>query len=185
MTTVITVYDRDPDDAPVPLGSDHVLYRAVGRPASFGWVDLAEVADDVAADAVRSWASDPTALTGRYQAFHLGEVAAQAYGEAPVDPVTFVNCIRFAPHLHDSAFEAWQRVNRYMVAKPGYRWHRLHRRLDHEAPFGLVNVVEWESPEAWQAAHDEGFRALTEGDLPFTTHPTLCRPVVSPVTTQG
>jgi heme-degrading monooxygenase HmoA len=182
MTTVITVYDREQDDGPVPLGPAHVLHRAVGRPASFGWVDLGEVADDLAPDVVRSAASDPTALTGRYQAFHLGEIAAQAYGEAPVDPVIFVNCIRFAPQQHDAAFEAWQQVNRYMVAKPGYRWHRLHRRLDDDAPFGLVNVVEWESPEAWRAAHDEGFHALTRGDLPFTTHPTLCRPVASPVT---
>jgi hypothetical protein len=85
--------------------------------------------------------------------------------------------MRFAPDRHDEAFAAWQRVNRYMVAKPGYRWHRLHRRLDDHAPFGLVNVVEWESPEAWLAAHDEGFRALAGGDLPFTAHPTLCRPV--------
>jgi hypothetical protein len=66
-----------------------------------------------------------------------------------------------------------------MVTKPGYRWHRLHRRLDDEAPFGLVNVVEWESPQAWRAAHDDGFRRLAGGELPFTAHPTLCRPLAA------
>jgi heme-degrading monooxygenase HmoA len=131
-----------------------------------------------AAAAVARASGVPGAQAGRYDAFHVNERAAAPFDpESPGDPVVFVNCMRFAPEQHDAAFAAWERVNRYMVEKPGYRWHRLHRRLHDDAPFGLVNVVEWESPEAWLAAHDEGFRALTGGDLPFTAYPTLCRSV--------
>lgn len=183
MTTVITVYDLpEGAEAPTALDDGHTLHRAVGNPASFGWIDLGEAASpEAATDLVARAGSRAGALSGRYDAFHANEQPAE-----PFDPqgrgerVVFVNCMRFAPEEHDAAFAAWERVNHYMVRKPGYRWHRLHRRVDPDAPFGLVNVVGWESPEAWLAAHDEGFRALAGGDLPFTALPTLCRAVSAP-----
>jgi hypothetical protein len=178
MTTVITVYDVPADaDAPPSLGAGHVRHRAAGVPAAFGWIDLAmSLSSEQAATAVARASALPGALSGRYDAFHVNDHAAEPFDhDAQGRRVVFVNCMRFEPGQHDAAFAAWEQVNRYMVHKPGYRWHRLHRRLHDDAPFGLVNVVEWESPEAWQAAHDEGFRALTGGDLPFTAFPTLCR----------
>jgi heme-degrading monooxygenase HmoA len=182
MTTVITVYDLpEGTEAPTALGDGHTLHRAVGRPASFAWIDLGESASPASAARVVADAKGrPGALTGRYDVFHINDQPAEAFGpDGDDESVIFVNCMRFAPEQHDAAFAAWERVNRYMVRKPGYRWHRLHRRVDASAPFGLVNVVEWESPAAWQAAHDDGFRALTDGDLPFAAQPTLCRPVAS------
>ena len=182
MTTVITVYDLpDGAAAPTALGDTHTLHRAVGLPAAFPWIDLGESATpDEAALVVAEASGRAGALSGRYDAFHVNDVAAEPFHPGrPDESVIFVNCMRFDPEHHDAAFAAWERVNRYMVAKPGYRRHRLHRRLDDDAPFGLVNVVEWESPDAWRAAHDAGFRALTEGDLPFTAQPTLCRRVTA------
>ena len=180
MTTVITVYDL-PEGAEAPRALDvhHTVHRAIGNPASFGWIDLGESASpEDAARLVADAEERPGALSGRYDAFHVNEHAAEAFDPAGDDErVIFVNCMRFVPEQHDAAFAAWERVNHYMVRKPGYRWHRLHRRVDADAPFGLVNVVGWESPAAWRAAHDEGFRALTGGDLPFIAQPTLCRPV--------
>lgn len=182
MTTVITVYEL-PDDASAPtaLAEGHTMHRAVGAPASYSWIDLGEADSPEAAALVVAGAKGRRgALSGRYEAFHSNDQAAEAFDPARADEsVVFVNCMRFAPERHDEAFAAWERVNHYMVRKPGYRWHRLHRRLDDDAPFGLVNVVEWESPDAWRAAHDDGFRALTGGDLPFTAHPTLCRAVTT------
>jgi hypothetical protein len=182
MTTVITVYDL-PDEAAAPtaLGDGHTLHRAVGEPAAYTWIDLGESATAYEAALVVAEASGrPGALSGRYDAFHVNDRAAEVFDpDGQGEGVVFVNCMRFAPDRHDAAFAAWERVNRYMVRKPGYRRHRLHRRLDDDAPFGLVNVVEWESPEAWRAAHDGGFRALAGGDLPFTAHPTLCRQVAA------
>lgn len=185
MTTVITVYDVPAGgEPPAPLAQGHTVHRALDAPASYAWIDLGEHAAPEDAAALVAAAGDrPGALAGAYQAFHANAQAAPAYGDDGKDGedqgVVFVNCMRFDPERHDAAFEAWQRVNRYMVAKPGYRWHRLHRRLDDGAPFGLVNVVGWESPEAWRAAHDEGFRRLAGSDLPFSAHPTLCRPVAA------
>jgi heme-degrading monooxygenase HmoA len=178
VTTVITVYDLPADaDAPARLGEAHTLHRALAAPASFGWIDLGEAPSlDAAAAVVAEAEARPGALSGRYDAFHVNEHPAEPFGaESDDQTVIFVNCMRFPAEEHDAAFAAWERVNHYMVRKPGYRWHRLHRRVDASAPFGLVNVVEWESPAAWQAAHDDGFRALTSGDLPFTAQPTLCR----------
>ncbi len=186
MSTVITVYEL-PAEGPAPAdpGDGHRRHRALGRPpAAFGWIDLAEVGSaDEAGTLVEEAAARPGALPGAYDVFHVGERAAAPYAPDAADAsVIFVNCMRVPPGREDAAFEAWSRVNAYMVTKAGYRWHRLHRRVDDTAPFGLVNVVEWESPEAWQAAHDEGFRALTDGELPFTAHPTLCRPLTASVT---
>ena len=178
-TTVITVWDVPAEaDAPPSLGAGHVRHRATGVPASFAWIDLAEsLSPEQAASEVDRASGAPGALTGRYDAFHVNANPAAPFDhDAAEEPVIFVNAMRFPPEQHDAAFAAWERVNHYMVTKPGYRWHRLHRRVG-DAPFGLVNVVEWESPQAWRAAHDAGFRALTDGDLPFTAHPTLCRPV--------
>ena len=179
MTTVITVYDLPKGaEAPPVLADGHTLHRAVGRPASFAWIDLGESpSPESAARLVAEAQGRPGALTGAYDAFHTNDRPAEPFGSGGDESVIFVNCLRFAPDQHDAAFAAWERVNRYMVRKPGYRRHRLHRRVDAGAPFGLVNVVEWESPAAWQAAHDDGFRALTGGDLPFIAQPTLCRAV--------
>jgi hypothetical protein len=180
MTTLITVYDLPlTADAPTPLAEGHTLHRAVGTPASFGWIDVGEAGTpEAGARLVVEAAGRTGAQPGRYDAFHVNDQPAEPFDpEGRGESVVFVNCMIFAPGQHDAAFAAWERVNHYMVRKPGYRWHRLHRRLDAGAPFGLVNVVEWESPDAWRAAHDNGFRALTDGDLPFTAHPTLCRAV--------
>jgi hypothetical protein len=184
MTTVITCYDLPASgEAPIGPGGGHRLHRALDRPpVAFGWIDLAEVPTEAAPDAVRAAREHPKALSGGYDVFHVNEHPAPAFSADVADSsVVFVNCMRFDPERHDAAFEAWAKVNAYMVTKPGYRWHRLHRRTGAGAPFGLVNVVEWESADAWQAAHDEGFRALTGGDLPFTAHPTLCLPVTEAV----
>jgi heme-degrading monooxygenase HmoA len=74
--------------------------------------------------------------------------------------IRFINLFE-VPAGRDEAFrELWGEVNRYMVAKPGYRNHRLHRALADDARYRFINYVEWDSVEAWDAAHDDGFRAL-------------------------
>jgi heme-degrading monooxygenase HmoA len=89
--------------------------------------------------------------------------------------------MEFPPGGHEAAFALWLQVNAYMVTKPGYRWHRLHRRVDASAPFGLINLVEWESASAWEAAHDAGFRErAVRPQMPFVAYPTVCVPVTSP-----
>jgi heme-degrading monooxygenase HmoA len=77
-----------------------------------------------------------------------------------VRPVTFINCFEVPAGREDEFFSLWSEVNRYMRTRPGYLSHRLHRAILPGARFSFVNVAQWASTEAWQAAHDDGFRAL-------------------------
>src|SRR3954451_6956698 len=85
--------------------------------------------------------------------------------------IRFINCFEVPVGRDEEFLEFWGAVNRYMAAKPGYVGHRLHRAGAGDARYRFVNYVEWDSPEAWAAAHDEGFRTLASriADLPFTT----------------
>jgi heme-degrading monooxygenase HmoA len=153
-----------------PLGAD--LHRALAVDAPFRYITLGDTEPVVCPVGT----SEVATYTGRYEVCHSGDQAA-----APFDPtsddagVIFINCMKLTPGSEERAFEKWRQVNAYMVTKPGYQWHRLHLRLHNDAPFGLINVVGWESAPAWTAAHDAGFRALTgSADLPFVPVPTLC-----------
>lgn len=89
--------------------------------------------------------------------------------------IRFINLFTVPAGRDDAFFDLWRQVNVYMAAKPGYVNHRLHRAVSDTAPYRFINYVEWESPEAWEAAHDDGFRELV-GDprwAEFTTTPAL------------
>lgn len=74
--------------------------------------------------------------------------------------VPFVNCFEIPEGEEESFFAMWREVNAYMADKPGYVSHRLHRSLAPDAHFRFINYAEWETPEHWRAAHDQGFREL-------------------------
>ncbi len=139
------------------------VHRALAADAPFRYITVGGSAPTVRP----TGGGTPVELTGRYELFHRRDEAAAPFDpDSTARPVTFVNCMRVRPGKEDEAFAVWQQVNAYMVTKPGYRWHKLHRRAESDAPFGLVNVVRWESEAAWRAAHDEGFRARTAGGCP-------------------
>ena len=77
-----------------------------------------------------------------------------------MEAVTLINCFDIPAGREDEFFGLWQQVNAYMRTKPGYRGHKLHQALTRDAPFRFVNVAQWASAAHFQAAHDEGFRAL-------------------------
>ena len=201
MPTVITCY-QTPATAPAPATAGHTgpghLLRAHGPVAAFGYIEVTQHLSAAAAlEAARvAAAGPPPAWSGSYEVLHTGAIPAPPFTTDPPQDfdqdddqdddqsddqgVLFVNCMAFPPARHDAAFALWQEVNAYMVNQPGYRWHRLHHRVHDDAAFGLVNIVEWESVTAWQAAHDAGFRARAVRDhMPFDAHPTLCRPTAS------
>lgn len=74
--------------------------------------------------------------------------------------VTLVNCFEIPAGREEEFFGFWKQVNEYMRTKPGYLGHKLHRAITPDAPFSFVNVAQWVSAAHFQAAHDEGFRAL-------------------------
>jgi heme-degrading monooxygenase HmoA len=89
--------------------------------------------------------------------------------------VRFINCFEVPADRQDVFVELWQKVNEYMMTKPGYLGHRLHKSLVDSARFRFVNYVGWESADHWRQAHDEGFRALVSQPAwaPFTSTPAL------------
>ena len=74
--------------------------------------------------------------------------------------VTLINCFEVPAGREKEFFAGFQKVNEYMRAKKGYVSHKMHRSLAPDAKFRFVNVVQWESREACEAAHDAGFREL-------------------------
>jgi heme-degrading monooxygenase HmoA len=100
--------------------------------------------------------------------------------------VTLVNCFEVPAGREDEFFALWEQVNAYMRKKPGYLAHNLHRSLTPNAPFRFVNVAQWASVEQFQAAHDDGFRALVSQPewAPFRSTPALYE-VVHRATAEG
>ena len=74
--------------------------------------------------------------------------------------VTLINRFKVPAGREEHFFALWQRVNQYMKTKPGYLGHKLYRALSPSTPNAFINVAQWASEEQFQAAHDEGFRAL-------------------------
>ena len=89
--------------------------------------------------------------------------------------VQFFNCFEVPAGGDDEFFGLWQQVNAYMITKPGYVNHRLHKSLADNARFRFMNLAEWESPQHWRAAHDEGFRGLVSRPewAPYASTPAL------------
>ncbi len=89
--------------------------------------------------------------------------------------VQFVNCFEVPTGQEEEFFRLWKDVNAYMVRKPGYLGHQLHRAIAGPARFRFVNFGLWESAEHWRNAHDEGFRAMLSQPewSAFTSTPAL------------
>ena len=74
--------------------------------------------------------------------------------------VTFINSFHVPAGRDDEFFVMWQVVNAHMAGREGLIGHRLHKSLSPDAASRFINVAEWESIDAWRAAHDGAFRAL-------------------------
>ena len=89
--------------------------------------------------------------------------------------VQFLNNFEVPAGQEEEFVRLWRQVNNYMVTKPGYLGHQLHRSLADTARFRFVNYVSWESAQHWREAHDDGFRALVAQPewAPFSSTPAL------------
>ena len=48
----------------------------------------------------------------------------------------------------DEFFATWTKIKEFMLKQPGALHGTMHRSIDDDSPFQLVNVAQWESPEA-------------------------------------
>jgi heme-degrading monooxygenase HmoA len=94
-------------------------------------------------------------------------------------PVTFINVFEVPVEQIETFTAHWRELAKIMSAAPGFRDARLHRALSPRTRFQIVNVANWESRQAWEAAtanpeFQEGLRALTEDtEVQFSANPAL------------
>jgi heme oxygenase (mycobilin-producing) len=104
-------------------------------------------------------------------------------------PITLINVFEIAlddiePFLHE-----WRERADFMARQPGFRSLRLHRALSPDAKFQVVNVAEWDSAEALQAATSQDFfqqsaqRSVRE--FAVSAHPAVYRVVVEAASGRG
>jgi heme-degrading monooxygenase HmoA len=87
--------------------------------------------------------------------------------------VVLINPFEVPENVGDDQFMGgWQRAADYLRSQPGFVGTRLHRAISPNARFRFVNVAEWESPQAFQAAvTSETFRNMAGGTPP--NYPSL------------
>lgn len=81
-------------------------------------------------------------------------------------PVALINSFVLAEEAEARFRALWEATSAFSRSQPGFRSLRLHRALSPEARYRYVNVVEWESADAYRAAHeqDELLRLVTRRD---------------------
>ena len=70
---------------------------------------------------------------------------------ARAENVVLINVFEVQPGTEE-AVRYWEAARDFLSRQPGYVSTRLHRALRPDARFQLVNVAEWASAEAFQAA---------------------------------
>jgi hypothetical protein len=92
---------------------------------------------------------------------------ATGAGAARAENVVLINLIEVPAGSEDAALRSWEAARDFMVKQPGYLSTRLHRSVAPDARYLLVNVAEWSSIEAFQAAAErmrlELGQAMPEG----------------------
>lgn len=81
----------------------------------------------------------------------LGSILGSAV-QAQAQPVTLINVFEVPAGVLDEAVRYWEASRDVLVRQPGYLSTRLHQALLPGARFQLINVAQWESVEAFQAA---------------------------------
>ena len=91
--------------------------------------------------------------------------------DASAGPVVLINLFEVPPGADEGFLAGWERARDFLAAQDGYRSTALHRSLGGDAEFRFVNVAEWASPAAFQAA--TGQPDFPGRAMPFPAHPGL------------
>jgi heme oxygenase (mycobilin-producing) len=97
-------------------------------------------------------------------------------------PITLINVFEIRLEDVEPFLRDWQKRAEFMARQPGFRSLRLHRALSVDARFQLVNVAEWDSAEALQAATaQQDFQRSAQRSMrefKMTAHPGVYRVVL-------
>lgn len=98
------------------------------------------------------------------------------------EPITLINVFEIRADDVEKFLQEWRERAQFMGRQPGFRSLRLHRALNPQSRFQLVNVAEWDSAEALQAAtaqdsfQQSAHRSIQE--FAVTAHPAIYRIVI-------
>jgi heme-degrading monooxygenase HmoA len=96
--------------------------------------------------------------------------------------ITLINVFEIDSADVELFLQQWQDRAQFMGTQPGFRSLRLHRALNADARFQLVNVAEWDSSEALQAATAQDFfhqsTQHSVQEFAVTAHPATYRVVI-------
>ncbi|AUR12482.1 antibiotic biosynthesis monooxygenase-like protein [Phaeobacter inhibens] len=80
----------------------------------------------------------------------LGLSPAQA--DESTQNVVLINTFTVPADKLDEAIAMWDAAREFLHTQPGYISTKLHQSLSEDAQYQLINVAQWETPEAYQAA---------------------------------
>ncbi len=149
------------------------LHRSLAPDARFRFVNIARWR---AASAFRAATSQPAFRDAPTPfPFHasLYEVVREEWPDGqPAGSVVLINPFEVPPGADDEFMRGWETARGFLSQQEGYIGTRLHRSLAPDAEFRFVNVAQWASPGAFQAAaQSPTFRELAA--VPYPNHPAL------------
>jgi heme oxygenase (mycobilin-producing) len=86
-------------------------------------------------------------------------------------PVVLINLFQVPTGAEEGFVAAWERARDFLQDQEGYRSTQLHQSLGADAEFRFVNVAQWASPAAFEAATAQP--DFPGRDMPFPAHPGL------------
>jgi heme-degrading monooxygenase HmoA len=87
--------------------------------------------------------------------------------------VILINAFEVPAGKDEEFLQGWEAARDFMQRQNGYIATRLHRSLDPAARFRFINVAEWESPAAFQAALNQPEFGKLRAATPCTHVPSL------------
>ena len=88
--------------------------------------------------------------------------------------VTVINPFEVPEGKEEDALSLWDKFADYFRKQPGYVSTKLHRAINPDARFHLINIAEWESIEHFQAAlNNEELQKIAESADEFPHFPGL------------
>ncbi|MEJ2143413.1 MAG: antibiotic biosynthesis monooxygenase [Gammaproteobacteria bacterium] len=69
-----------------------------------------------------------------------------------MENITVINPVEVPEGRENEALEMWEAFAEYFRKQPGYISTKLHKALNPDAKFHFINIAEWESADAFQAA---------------------------------
>jgi heme oxygenase (mycobilin-producing) len=79
-------------------------------------------------------------------------MVAASTAAARAENIVLINLFELPSGGEDAALRFWDAARDFLARQPGYVSARLHRSIAPDARYSLVNVAEWSSIEAFQAA---------------------------------